>query len=125
MFRILKFLLFFALLGGLYGLYHLHSAKQREQEVLAWSNRLIWDALATEATPRFGGQAVTAGPSDRSWRVSGKLAVKTDSGAPMEGSYQAVLVKLCSAADDKRCWDLQALRVGDEVVVAGAGLTEA
>lgn len=123
-FRILKILLFFAVLGGLYGLYQLHSTKQREQEVLAWSNRLIWDALATAATPRFGGQTVAERPGGGSWRVSGKLAAKTASGAPMGGDYQAIIVKRCSAAADKRCWELQALRVGDEVIVAGDGLTD-
>jgi len=124
-FRIIKFLLFIALLGGAYGLYHLNADKQREQEVLAWSNRLIWDALSTDAAPRFGGQSVADGPADKSWRVNGRLAARTAAGTPIEGDYQALIVQRCSTADDERCWELQAFRVGEEVIVAGAGLLDA
>lgn len=93
----------------------LHRSVQ-DQEVVEWSNSLIWSALGAQSTVSFDSPLVEPDGDDGRWRISGEIGLRSAAGAVLQEPYAAVIKQICQPTNERSCWRLEALTIGQQVV---------
>ena len=114
-----KILALLTVFGAGFGLYYATTVSKQEEVVLEWSNILVWQAVQSPYSPRFPVQTIRANSSPDSWIVTGEIAMLQSRRELVQAQYSAVIRKVCAASLHETCWRLDALRIGDQVLVNG------
>lgn len=88
----------------------------QDQEVVEWSNSLIWSALGAQSTVTFDSPLVEAGEENGRWRISGQIGLRSAAGEVRQEPYAAVIKQICQPTSERNCWRLEALTIGEQVV---------
>ena len=88
----------------------------QDQEVVEWSNSLIWSALGAQSTVNFDSPLVEPGDEEGRWRISGEIGLRGTAGEVRQEPYAAVIKQICQPSSERSCWRLEALTIGQQVV---------
>ena len=88
----------------------------QDQEVVEWSNSLIWSALGAQSTVSFDSPLVEPDGENGRWRISGEIGLRNAAGEVLQEPYAAVIKQICQPTNERSCWRLEALTIGQQVV---------
>lgn len=119
--QILAFIGLALFMVAAYLLYQVGQQSKRDGTIIGWANSLVWEALATPSSPLFQDSKVEPAAQGGGWTVTGRIVnVAADRNIP-DGDYVAEVTRICAAGNERRCWKLSRLTIGDRFYV-GSGI---
>lgn len=119
--QILAFIGLALFMVAAYLLYQVGQQSKRDSTIIGWANSLVWEALATPSSPLFQDSKVEPAAQGGGWTVTGRIVnVAADRNSP-DGDYVAEVTRICAAGNERRCWKLSRLTIGDRFYV-GSGI---
>ena len=119
--QILAFIGLVLFMAAAYLLYQVGQQSKRDGTVIGWANSLVWEALATPSSPLFQDSKVEPAAQGGGWTVTGRIVNVAAGRNIPDGDYIAEVTRICSAGNERRCWKLSRLTVGDRFYV-GSGI---
>lgn len=91
---------------------------ERERGVADWTSVLVGEAIGAPTWPRFSTPSILSEGEDQLWTVVGNLALETETGEIEQQTYRALVRKLCTDIEARKCWRLNELELDGDVLVS-------